>query len=150
MPTYTISPPEAESPEEEETSTTEEGDDQSEASKRDSIRRTISFDRLHSVSTLSSVLEDPRFAILPEGSTLDGWTKADVAELNDHVRHMLHSRRSKFKRAMKGFGKYVSKREYQQPRTSIASTTDTGQQLDSSSLYTQPSSLYSDSPGSFS
>ena len=33
-------------------------------------------------------------------------------ELNDHVRHMLHSRRSKFKRSMKGFGQYVRKREY--------------------------------------
>lgn len=125
MPTYTISPPEAESPEEEETTTTDDADDQSEASKRDSIRRTATLDRLRSVSTLSSILEDPRFAILPEGSTLDGWTKADVAELNDHVRHMLHSRRSKFKRAMKGFGKYVSKRECQKPRTSIPSSTDT-------------------------
>ncbi|KAI1347168.1 hypothetical protein F5Y01DRAFT_329915 [Xylaria sp. FL0043] len=46
-------------------------------------------------------------AILPEGVSLDGWTKEEMAELNDHVRHMLHSRRSKFKRTMKAFGKYV-------------------------------------------
>ncbi|KAK5636319.1 hypothetical protein RRF57_012031 [Xylaria bambusicola] len=32
-----------------------------------------------------------------------------MAELNDHVRHMLHSRRNKFKRIMKAFGKYVSR-----------------------------------------
>ncbi|RJE18107.1 integral membrane protein [Aspergillus sclerotialis] len=107
QPTYTISPPEAESLEE--TTTTEEGEELSPVSKDDSMRRAATLDRLHSVSTLSSVLEDPRFAVLPEGSNLEGWTKADAAELNDHVRHMLHSRRSKFKRAMKGFGKYVSK-----------------------------------------
>ncbi|KAI0427925.1 hypothetical protein F5Y09DRAFT_344179 [Xylaria sp. FL1042] len=46
-------------------------------------------------------------AVLPEGVSLDGWTKEEMAELNDHVRHMLHSRRSKFKRTMKAFGKYV-------------------------------------------
>ncbi|KAI0438338.1 hypothetical protein F4803DRAFT_555130 [Xylaria telfairii] len=48
-------------------------------------------------------------AILPDGVSLDGWTKDEMAELNDHVRHMLHSRRSKFKRTMKAFGKYVQK-----------------------------------------
>ncbi|KAI0905333.1 hypothetical protein F4823DRAFT_611410 [Ustulina deusta] len=46
-------------------------------------------------------------AVLPEGVFLEGWTKEEMAELNDHVRHMLHSRRSKFKRTMKAFGKYV-------------------------------------------
>ncbi|KAI8626399.1 hypothetical protein F5Y19DRAFT_222266 [Xylariaceae sp. FL1651] len=46
-------------------------------------------------------------AILPEGVSLEGWTKEEMAELNDHVRHMLHSRRSKFKRTMKAFGQYV-------------------------------------------
>ncbi|KAI0453878.1 hypothetical protein F5B21DRAFT_270212 [Xylaria acuta] len=48
-------------------------------------------------------------AVLPDGVSLDGWTKGEMAELNDHVRHMLHSRRSKFKRTMKAFGKYVQK-----------------------------------------
>ncbi|KAI0466581.1 hypothetical protein F4859DRAFT_299157 [Xylaria cf. heliscus] len=48
-------------------------------------------------------------AVLPDGVSLDGWTKDEMAELNDHVRHMLHSRRSKFKRTMKAFGKYVQK-----------------------------------------
>ncbi|KAI3317704.1 hypothetical protein HD806DRAFT_359689 [Xylariaceae sp. AK1471] len=46
-------------------------------------------------------------AILPEGVSLEGWTKEEMAELNDHVRHMLHSRRSKFKRTMKAFGQYI-------------------------------------------
>ncbi|KAI1366846.1 hypothetical protein F5Y08DRAFT_300212 [Xylaria arbuscula] len=48
-------------------------------------------------------------AVLPEGVSLEGWTKEEMAELNDHVRHMLHSRRNKFKRTMKAFGKYVSR-----------------------------------------
>jgi hypothetical protein len=43
---------------------------------------------------------------------LEGWTKRDKAEVNDHVRHMLHSKRSKFKRTMRGFGQYVRRREY--------------------------------------
>lgn len=47
-------------------------------------------------------------AVLPEGVSLEGWSKEEMAELNDHVRHMLHSRRNKFKRTMKAFGKYVS------------------------------------------
>ncbi|EEA28945.1 integral membrane protein [Talaromyces marneffei ATCC 18224] len=59
------------------------------------------------VSSMASALGPERFAILPDGVTLDGWTQEDIEELNDHVRHMLHSRRSKFKRAMKGFGQYV-------------------------------------------
>jgi hypothetical protein len=63
------------------------------------------------VSSVTSVLGDSHFAILPEGVTLNGWSKLDVEELNDHVRHMLHSRRSKFKRAMRGFGQYVRKRK---------------------------------------
>jgi hypothetical protein len=64
------------------------------------------------LTSLSAVLgkQDPQFAVLPDGSNLEGWTAQDVEELNDHVRHMLHSRRSKFRRSMKGFGKYVSKR----------------------------------------
>ncbi|KAI0394897.1 hypothetical protein F5Y17DRAFT_425953 [Xylariaceae sp. FL0594] len=48
-------------------------------------------------------------AVLPEGVSLEGWTPEEMAELNDHVRHMLHSRRSKFKRTMKAFGQYVRK-----------------------------------------
>jgi hypothetical protein len=40
---------------------------------------------------------------------LEGWSEEDLDELNDHVRHLLHSRREGFKRSMRGFGKYVSK-----------------------------------------
>ncbi|CAJ2504936.1 Uu.00g123300.m01.CDS01 [Anthostomella pinea] len=48
-------------------------------------------------------------AVLPDGVSLVGWTDEEMDELNDHVRHMLHSRRSKFKRTMKAFGQYVRK-----------------------------------------
>ena len=66
-------------------------------------------DRLH--RPISSVTGELPFAVLPDGNSLKGWTAEDVLELNDHVRHMLHSRRSKFKRVMKGFAQYASKRK---------------------------------------
>lgn len=68
---------------------------------------------LYRQDSIRSVLgEEAPFAVLPDGTTLEGWTIADVEELNDHVRHMLHSRRSKFKRSMKGFGQYIKKRKF--------------------------------------
>ncbi|KAI9687967.1 MAG: hypothetical protein M1822_002049 [Bathelium mastoideum] len=50
---------------------------------------------------------DSLYAVLPDGETLEGWSNQDKLEMNDLVRHMLHSRRAKFKRSMKGFGQYV-------------------------------------------
>ena len=60
--------------------------------------------RVHSFST---VLTDTQYAILPDDRTLEGWNEEDIKMLNDYVRHMLHSRRSKVKQRLKGFGKYV-------------------------------------------
>ncbi|KAL4807747.1 hypothetical protein BDV18DRAFT_135956 [Aspergillus unguis] len=99
--TYTLSPPTE--LQREETTSTEEDEEQKEVEPRPPFERQI--------TSISSVLEEsePRFAILPDGINLEGWSYQDVEELNDHVRHMLHSRRSRFKRSMKGFGKYVSK-----------------------------------------
>ncbi|GJN76407.1 integral membrane protein [Purpureocillium lilacinum] len=57
--------------------------------------------------TITSRLTDSHFAALPHGRTLEGWTADEKWELDDHVRHMLHSRRSRWKRRMKGFGQYV-------------------------------------------
>lgn len=74
------------------------------------LTREPSMQQVRVVHSLSSVLGEDRYAVLPDGATLDGWTLEEIQELNDHVRHMLHSRRSKFKRAMKGFGQYVRKR----------------------------------------
>ncbi|KAE8393043.1 hypothetical protein BDV23DRAFT_149981 [Aspergillus alliaceus] len=104
--TYTLSPPrESSESTGDETTETEEGEEVFEKPPdgRPSLERPL--------TSLSAVLgkQDPQFAVLPEGSNLEGWTARDIEELNDHVRHMLHSRRSKFKRSMRGFGKYVSK-----------------------------------------
>lgn len=71
-------------------------------SKRFKARRTHS---------LASVISESQYAVLPHGVSLAGWSQEDKDELNDHVRHLLHSRRARFKRSMRGFGKYVRKRE---------------------------------------
>ncbi|PON26597.1 hypothetical protein TGAM01_v204607 [Trichoderma gamsii] len=57
--------------------------------------------------TITSRLTDSHYAALPHGISLEGWTEEEKAELDDRVRHMLHSKRSRFKRQMKGFGQYV-------------------------------------------
>ncbi|CAG8976820.1 hypothetical protein HYALB_00009084 [Hymenoscyphus albidus] len=61
------------------------------------------------LNTLNSNVNEAYYAVLPHGVRLSGWTEEEKMEMNDHVRHMLHSRRSKFKRSMKGFGQYVSR-----------------------------------------
>lgn len=67
--------------------------------------------RLGRRTSLSSTINSHYYAVLPHGVSVDDWADEDIEELNDHVRHMLHSRRSKFKRSMKGFSQYVRKRE---------------------------------------
>jgi hypothetical protein len=58
-------------------------------------------------STITSRLTESHYAALPHGITLEGWSQEEKRELDDHVRHMLHSRRSRMKRRLKGFGQYV-------------------------------------------
>lgn len=70
---------------------------------------------LHRSPSITSHVEDEHYAVLPHGVTLDGWSDEDVAALDDYVRHMLHSRRSKFKRGLRGFKKYIKKREFYHP-----------------------------------
>ncbi|TWU78470.1 hypothetical protein ED733_008930 [Metarhizium rileyi] len=72
--------------------------DEEEAEPQPLVRRTES---------ITSRLSESHYAALPHGRTLEGWSAAEKWELDDHVRHMLHSRRSRFKRQMKGFGQYV-------------------------------------------
>lgn len=76
------------------------------------LRRTETEGTMATVGTIDSQLSESRYAVLPEGASLEGWNKHDKAEVNDHVRHMLHSKRSKFKRTMRGFGQYVRRRKY--------------------------------------
>lgn len=106
-PTYVLSQPdlqsrrpaaaEAQDTQREEAAATESPPDAA-APEHPSMRRT---------NTITSRLSESHYASLPHGRTLDGWSAADKQELDDRVRHMLHSRRSKFKRMMKGFGQYV-------------------------------------------
>jgi len=63
------------------------------------------------LSTITSILTDSSYAVLPHGRSLDGWTEEEKAELNDHVRHMLHSKRSAFRRGLRGFGQYIQRRK---------------------------------------
>ncbi|KIW92693.1 uncharacterized protein Z519_06540 [Cladophialophora bantiana CBS 173.52] len=71
-----------------------------------SWQRKPQIERTHSIS---SVVTDSHFAVLPHGVSLEGWSDEDKEALDDHVRHMLHSKRSKFKQRMVAFGKYISK-----------------------------------------
>lgn len=71
-----------------------------------------STEHLNRRFSITSQVEEDHFAVLPHGVTLEGWSQEDVDALDDYVRHMLHSRRSRFKRGMRGFGKYVRKREF--------------------------------------
>ncbi|KAJ5665045.1 uncharacterized protein N7477_007493 [Penicillium maclennaniae] len=106
MPTYQLTrhPP---SSDEEQGTTTDEAE--ADLSEDRILQQRPRLDQLRPFTSMSSVLPGPRYAVLPEDHGLEGWTREDFMELNDHVRHMLHSRRSKFKRAMKGFGQYVRK-----------------------------------------
>ncbi|KAF2018480.1 hypothetical protein BU24DRAFT_171779 [Aaosphaeria arxii CBS 175.79] len=72
-----------------------------------SLVRSQTGATMTTLNTIDSHLSDSRYAVLPHGTSLEGWTREEKQELNDHVRHMLHSRRSKFKRSMRGFGQYV-------------------------------------------
>lgn len=73
------------------------------------------MERMPTLISLTSRLDEDHFAVLPHGERLKGWSKEDRDELNDHVRHLLHSRKEKFKRSMKGFGQYVRKRKPRPP-----------------------------------
>ncbi|KAF1946558.1 hypothetical protein EJ02DRAFT_430504 [Clathrospora elynae] len=71
------------------------------------LRRSDTEATTATMMTIDSQLTESRFAVLPEDTDLSGWSKDDKKEVNEHVRHMLHSRRSKMKRSLKGFGQYV-------------------------------------------
>ncbi|ETS79443.1 hypothetical protein PFICI_09296 [Pestalotiopsis fici W106-1] len=62
-----------------------------------------------SMERIPSTMTDRFYAVRPSNTSLADWSDEDLAELNDHVRHMLHSKRSAFKRRMKAFGQYVRK-----------------------------------------
>lgn len=59
--------------------------------------------------SITSEITPSHYAVLPSGASLEGWSREEVDQLNDYVRHMLHSRRSRLKRRLRAFGKYVRK-----------------------------------------
>jgi len=59
--------------------------------------------------SISSRLSDSHYAVLPHGVDLEGWNEEEIDDHNDHVRHLLHSKRAGFKRNMRGFRKYLSR-----------------------------------------
>ncbi|RVD85321.1 uncharacterized protein DFL_003646 [Arthrobotrys flagrans] len=59
--------------------------------------------------SITSNLTDSHYAVLPHGVTIDDWTGEERAMLDDHVRHLLHSKREKFKRGWRGFKQYVKR-----------------------------------------
>lgn len=69
-------------------------------------------------STISSAFSESRYAVLPHGESLAGWTPEEKDMLDDLVRHMLHSRRARLKRSVKGFGQYIRRREFT-PRSEV-------------------------------
>lgn len=78
------------------------------------VQRTWSWQRkpqLERTHSLSSMVSESHYAVLPHGVRLEDWSPEDIDALDDHVRHMLHSKRSKFKQSMVAFGKYVRKRK---------------------------------------
>lgn len=58
---------------------------------------------------MPSVLTDDHFAVRPSDTSLATWSDEDLADLDDYVRHMLHSRRSKVGRRFRAFVQYVRK-----------------------------------------
>jgi len=80
------------------------------ADRRQSVA-TIPEDKplpvLPPLERLPSDITERFFAVRPHETSLVDWSDEDIALLDDHVRHMLHSRRSAFGRRMKAFGQYV-------------------------------------------
>lgn len=60
-----------------------------------------------SMERVPSTMTERFYAVRPHNATLEHWTEEEISELNDHVRHMLHSRRNKMKRRFKAFGQYI-------------------------------------------
>lgn len=61
--------------------------------------------------SITSYIKESHYAVLPHGVKLNGWRPEDKEELDDMVRHMLHSHRSKLKRSWRGFLQYVKRRK---------------------------------------
>lgn len=102
--------------------TQSETGDQAQIGTAPTMQRTWSWQRRPQIErshSISSVVTDSHYAVLPHGFSLDDWSEEDKEALDDHVRHMLHSKRSKFKQRMVAFGKYIRKRKLDSPVFSV-------------------------------
>lgn len=82
--------------------TIEEPAEEQQTGRPSTVRRMQTDTR--SMFTINSTLSDSRYAVLLPGASLAGWTTEEKKELNDLVRHMMHSRKSRMKRSLNGFG----------------------------------------------
>ena len=59
----------------------------------------------------NTVNQGKYFVISSKLVDMSDWTEEEKEELDDYVRHLLHSRKERFRRGLRGFGKYVRTRE---------------------------------------
>ncbi|KAI8940481.1 hypothetical protein NX059_004164 [Plenodomus lindquistii] len=116
QPTYDLGQTTSASSSDEETGTAadaRQGEQLQDMTQQGETERGAHGEGLSRTNTIDSILSttdegpDHHYAVLPHGASLSGWTPEEKAALDDHVRHLLHSRRAHFKRTMKGFGRYV-------------------------------------------
>jgi hypothetical protein len=112
---------------------TEEGGAPATMQRTWSWQRRPQMERTHSIT---SVMTDSHYAVLPHGVSLEGWSDEDKEALDDHVRHMMHSKRSKFKQRMVAFGKYIQKRKVSSTNSRDLSLTYSHQPSDFLCFYT--------------
>ncbi|KAF3910480.1 hypothetical protein ABW20_dc0109476 [Dactylellina cionopaga] len=71
---------------------------------------TPALQRQHSRAlSITSNLTDSHYAVLPHGVSITDWSEEEKEMLDDHVRHLMHSRREKFKRGWRGFRQYIKR-----------------------------------------
>ncbi|KAH8648699.1 hypothetical protein BX600DRAFT_389001 [Xylariales sp. PMI_506] len=58
------------------------------------------------IRRIPSTMTEQFFAVRPNEVSFADWTPEDLAELDDHVRHMLHSRGHAFRRRLRAFRQY--------------------------------------------
>ena len=53
-----------------------------------------------------------QYAVLPAGLDWEDWTPQERAELDDYVRHLMHSRKERFRRRARGFWQFFKRRAW--------------------------------------
>ena len=71
-------------------------------------RRSTLLDQFQRQGTKDSSAGE--HAVLPDGYTWDDWTEEEREELDDYVRHLMHSKKEAGRRKWRGFLKFASRR----------------------------------------